>query len=113
MPKSIDQLVSQLIEDRAKILTGDILGLSAVGSGHRKTLENLILSESANVNKILGLQKLAKSNAKLLEAAIRGMRDARTSGLPTSRKTQGLSTYSNSGNFKELAPRTRNIEKRA
>lgn len=113
MPESVDQLASRLIEDRAKILSGDIFGLNAVEPEHSRIFENLTSERNANINKMLEIQELAKTNARLLRSAIKGMHDARASVLPRPRKTQALSTYSNSGDFKELAPQTRSVEKRA
>lgn len=113
MADSLTQLIQLLQEDRAKILRGEIKALVQQSAAREKQFTSVLRLSPPSSEGLKSLRALAAGNAKLLQSAIAGMKDARSRVFRKKGPQPTLSTYSRTGHAMSLGNAHSGLELKA
>jgi flagellar biosynthesis/type III secretory pathway chaperone len=100
-------------QEQLHLLRGEIEPLSELGGKRRQIMDALEAADRIDPEVLARLQRLARRNMAMIEAALRGVRSARLRIEEIRRVSRSLDTYSAKGAMENLGDAHRNVERRA
>ena len=111
MADTVTQLHTLFEREYQALRKGDLGALDTMAAAKTQLLS--AMGPVRDVDKVRNLQRLAKRNAQMLEAARRGVATVRARLLQLNGDQPALQTYTRGGQVQALTPDTRRIERKA
>jgi len=110
----LDEIVDILDEERRRIRAAEFAGLGRIAALKADLVTRLeVAAGPLHAGRLAGIAVASRDNLRLLEAALRGLRAARTRIEAIRGAARGLSLYDDRGRALSIVPAGGGVERRA
>lgn len=100
-------------DERAALISGRFGALAELVGRKRAAVEELAATSGGEIEDLRGLAAQANANQRLIEAALKGVRSARTRVRIIQAAANGMTAYAADGTARRLTANAPNVEKRS